>query len=210
MDGAVLEPRLSDERLALDQLERALLLARDAERDDVARDGTLQFLGRALGDDLAVVDDRDTVAQRVRLVEVVRGEEHRGAALVHPPHLVPHAGAALRIEPGGRFVEEQKLRAVDQPKPDIEPTFLPARIRAGLAVGGALELEHVDELDGALLRGRGRHAIEPALKDKLCAARDLAVRAAGLADVTDPIANPVLLSGQVAARDAGGAAAWRQ
>src|SRR5437868_10604692 len=92
MDGAVLEPRLSDERLALDQLERAHLLARDAERDDVACDGTLQFLGRALGDDLAVVDDRDTVAQRVRLVEVVRGEEHRGAALVHPPHLVPHAG----------------------------------------------------------------------------------------------------------------------
>src|SRR5712691_3198110 len=114
MDGAVLEARLSDEGLAPDQVERTLLLPGDAEGHHVNRDRTLQLLRRAFGDDLAVVDDRDAVAQRIRLVEVVRREEYGRAAIVHPPHLVPHAGAALRVEPGGGLVEKQELRAMDQ------------------------------------------------------------------------------------------------
>src|SRR3989442_6438798 len=210
MDGAVLEPRLADERFALDQVERALLIARDAEGDDVARDRTLQILGLAFANDLAVVDDRDAFAQRVRLVKLVRRKEDGGALLVHPPHLVPHAGSALRVEPGGWFVEEQQLRAVDQAQSDVEPPFLAARISAGLAVGGALQLELLDGLGGSLLRGRSRHAVKPALEDELSPAGDLAVGTTGLADVTDPVANPVLLCGEVAARDTRGAAARRQ
>ena len=210
MDGAVFEARLSDEGFALDQVESAPLLAGDAEGDHVARDRTLQLLRRTFGDDLAVVDDRDAVAKRVRLVEVVGREEYGRAAIVHPPHLVPHAGAALRVEPGGGLVEKQELRAMDQAQPDVEPPFLAARVRTGLPVGGALELEHVDELGGALLRGGGGHSVQAALEDELGAAGDLAVGAPRLADVTDPVADPVLLRGQVAARHARGAAAGRQ
>ena len=52
----------------------------------------LQLVGRALGDDAAVVDDPDAVGELVGLLEVLRGEEDGHAELaVEPPHLVPHA-----------------------------------------------------------------------------------------------------------------------
>ena len=58
--------------------------------DDVGADGALEVGGRALGDDLAVVDDADAVGERVGLLEVLGGEEDRHAQLVvEPAHLVP-------------------------------------------------------------------------------------------------------------------------
>ena len=41
----------------------------------------LEVVGGVRGDDPALVDDHDPVAERVGLVEVVRGQEHRRAAL---------------------------------------------------------------------------------------------------------------------------------
>ena len=49
----------------------------DAERDDVAGDLALELVGRALGHDPAVVDDRQPVGERVGLLEVVGGQEDR-------------------------------------------------------------------------------------------------------------------------------------
>src|SRR5437899_3155603 len=50
MDGAVFEPRLADEVLAIDRVERPLLVPGDAERHHVAGDGALPLLGCALAD----------------------------------------------------------------------------------------------------------------------------------------------------------------
>ena len=69
----------------------------------------LQLRGRALGDDLAVVDDPDPVGEDVRLLEVLRRQED-GDALVprEAPDLLPQRRAALRVEPRGRLVEEER------------------------------------------------------------------------------------------------------
>ena len=124
MDGGVLQVRLADERLVLDEVESALLLARHAESDNVAGNRTLQLRGRAFGDDLAVVDDRHAVGQCVGLVEVMGGEKDGGAAVVHLHHLLPNAGTALRIETRSRLVEEEQLGVVHQAEPDVEPALL--------------------------------------------------------------------------------------
>ena len=55
----------------------------------------------ALAHDQAVVDDRQPVAELVGLLEVLRGEEDRGAALVDAADLVPdREPAALQQRPG--------------------------------------------------------------------------------------------------------------
>ena len=60
----------------------------------------LELRRRSLGDDLALVDDADPVGEEVRLLEVLRRQEHRDALLAPQPRdLLPERGPALRIEP---------------------------------------------------------------------------------------------------------------
>src|SRR5580658_1317902 len=65
--------------------------------DDVAGDLPLEVRRGALGDDQPRVDDRDPVAQRISLVQVVRGEEDRHALVAEPAHLLPDASPARRV-----------------------------------------------------------------------------------------------------------------
>ena len=96
----------------------------------------LSRCGRVVGDDPAVVDHDHPLGHGVGLVEVVRGEHDRGAVLGAQPHdVLREVGPVLRIEAGGRLVEEQQLRPVHQPEGDVEPAPLPARQRADRAVG---------------------------------------------------------------------------
>ena len=69
---------------------------------------------RALGHDLAVVHHHEPVAELLGLVHVVRGEHQRDAALLEPVQPVPQHVARLRVEPGGRLVEQQQVGFVDQ------------------------------------------------------------------------------------------------
>src|SRR5690606_36050852 len=78
---------------------------RDA--DDGAAQARLELGGRALGDDPPVVDHRDAVGEAVGFLQVLGGEQ-QGRALGHQfGDDVPQVAAAGRVEPGGRFVEEQ-------------------------------------------------------------------------------------------------------
>src|SRR4029077_758275 len=68
----------------------------------------LDQLGRrAFGNDLAVVDDREPVAQAFGLVHVMRGQQHCAAIALKVANNVPELAAALRIESGRRFVEKK-------------------------------------------------------------------------------------------------------
>ena len=150
--SVVLAARLADERLGADGLEDVLDGAVDADRDDVAGDLALELVGRALGDDPAVVDDRQPVGQRVGLLEVVGREEDRRARLAQAADLVPHPGSRLRVEAGRRLVEEQDRRAMDDAEPDVEPALHAARVGGDRPVGGRLEVERRQDLGGASLR----------------------------------------------------------
>ena len=93
------------------------------------RSVALELFGRALDDDLAAADDREPVGELVRLLEVVRREQDRQRlALGERAELVPHRGSRLGVEAGGRLVQEEDLRRVDEPERDVEPSLHPARV----------------------------------------------------------------------------------
>ena len=52
----------------------------DHDLDALATDLGLELVGGAAGDRPAVVDDEDVVGELVGLLEVLRGEQQRGAA----------------------------------------------------------------------------------------------------------------------------------
>src|SRR6185369_17325645 len=81
----------------------------------------LQRLRGALGHYLAAVHDADPVAERIRLVEVVRGQEDRDTLVTEPADLVPHMRTRLRVQSGRGLVQEHDLRLVGDAERDIHP-----------------------------------------------------------------------------------------
>ena len=106
-----------------------------------------------------MVHERDPVAQRVGLLHVVGGEQHRHAELVlHPRHLRPDTVARNRIQADGGFVEDQQRRPVHQRLGQFEPAHHAAGVRAGQVVGDVEQLHRVQRLvdAGAALLARAR------------------------------------------------------
>src|SRR5206468_469857 len=124
----------------------------------------------ALRHDQPVIDDGDAVAERVGLLQIVGGEEDRHALVAELSHLIPDAGTGLRVEAGGRLVEEEELWAVDDAEADIETPAHAAGIGAGLAVGRLIEFEDGEDVARP---GHGfglAHAVEAPLDDELAPA----------------------------------------
>ena len=115
--------------------------------DARAPDLRLELGGRALGDDLALVDDPDPVREDVGLLEVLRREEDGHAGLAsHQRDLVPDVGPALWIEPRRRLVEEEDPRAVDEREREVEPPLHAPGVARHLAVGRVDEPDSVEQL----------------------------------------------------------------
>ena len=86
----------------------------DLERRDAGHGG-LEAHRRIERDQLAVIDDRDPVAELVRLIHVVRREQHGEFALgLDRVEHLPDARARDGIESGGRLVEEEDPRLVHE------------------------------------------------------------------------------------------------
>ncbi len=84
-----------------------------ARREDGARRVAGERRGGVVGDDHAVVDDRDAPAQRLRLFHVVRRVEHRhGVLLAEAADAVDDVAARLRVDAHRRLVEEEQARRV--------------------------------------------------------------------------------------------------
>src|SRR2546423_7412988 len=79
-------------------------------------------------DGAALVDDRDPVAELVRLEEVVRGEDDRGAALVELAHDPAQLARADRVEADRRLVEEKHAGPVKQGACEVQPLLHAARV----------------------------------------------------------------------------------
>ncbi len=117
-------------------LDAAIRVA-ELDGHELAAQVRLQLLGRALDDDLAAAHDRDALCEPVGLLEVVRREQDREALLLREAlDLGPQRDARLRVEPGGRLVEEEHARPVDEADRDVEPPLHPAGVAARDAVGG--------------------------------------------------------------------------
>ena len=85
--------------------------------------------------------------ERVGLVEVVRGEEDRRAVpRAQALDVLPQVGPRLRVEAGGRLVEEDQRRVVDQPHHDVEAALLAARHVLRHPPPQPVELELLEQL----------------------------------------------------------------
>ena len=122
-----------------------------------------------------MVHDRDPLAELVGLLHVVRGEQDRLAVPVQLAEHVPQREPALRVEAGGRLVEEQHGRAVEDRPCHHQPLRHPAGqgVDRGLGPFGQLELleQVVSDLPG-LLR---THAEQPTVEVQVLPDRQLAV-----------------------------------
>ena len=110
-------------QLAAEQLLglRALLGVEQPHMQRAAAHRGLELARRALGDDLAVVDDRDAVGQLVGLLQVLGAEQDRRAARHQRADDVPHLVARARVEPGRGLVEEHQLRRDHDARGDVQP-----------------------------------------------------------------------------------------
>src|SRR5215469_13195737 len=87
------------------------VVALDREFHDMMPTEAGDQLGRSsCGDDLAMVDDGNSIAQPLGFVHVVRGQEHGTATTLKLSHDVPQLAAALWIKARGGLVEEQNAR----------------------------------------------------------------------------------------------------
>src|SRR5438477_8654657 len=161
--------QLAHVRLAVEQLRGPRGGPVEADRDHVAGHLPLERVGGTLGDELPVVDDRHPVAERVGLLQVVRGEEDGHAFGAQPAYLVPQVRTALRVEPGGGLVEEDDLRRVDDPERDVDAAALATGVRLAFAVGELAELEALDGLHRALAGLRFADPVQPRLQYQLLA-----------------------------------------
>ena len=114
----------------------------------------LELLRRPLGDHLPVVEHREGVGETIGLFEVLGGEQNGGATTDQCLDHVPEVVAALGVETGGGFVEEEHRRAGDQRRREVEPPAHAARIRLQGAVTRVGELELLEELVASADRPR--------------------------------------------------------
>ena len=165
------------------RLQRDLLAA--APVGDPARLGVAvaEVLGRPARDHLAAGDDRDPVGEALRLVHVVGGEEDGLAEVAQGGDRLPGLAPRLRVEAGGRLVEEEQLRIADQRHADVEAALLPAGELAGARVRLALEADRVDHL-----LDRSRPAVVAGEQRERLGDGQVGVEAAALQDDPDPLA----------------------
>ncbi len=106
----------------------------------------LQLCGRSLCDQHAVGEHTDPVGELLGLVEIVRGEQHRGAQAAELGDQLPRLAAGGGVEAGGRLVEEQHVGVADDAEREVEPALLPTRQRVDAGVGLVVEPDQTDDL----------------------------------------------------------------
>ena len=114
--------------------QRAVLA--DELRDElVGGMGEDRVRGVVLGEHAALAEDRDPVAHRDRLVDVVGDEDHRLRDLaVEPPQLLLQPGAGDRVERAERLVHQQHRRVGGERAGEPDALALAAReLRPGSA-----------------------------------------------------------------------------
>ncbi len=124
----------------------------------------LEVLGRVDREQLAVVDDREPVAELVGLLHVVRGEQDRLAVGVELAEDLPERDAALRVEAGGRLVEEEDRGSVHDRPRHHQPLRHAAREREHIGAAAVGEPELVEQAGGLGLRRLRAHPEEPAVE----------------------------------------------
>ena len=124
-------------------------IAVQRQHDDFLARHLDQLAGGLVGDQLAVVDDGDALAQLFRLLEVMGGEHHRHPGGVHFLDQLPQLAAQFDIDAGSRLVEHQHRRRMDQRLGDQQPPLHPARERARIGLRLVLKMDRAQQFHRA-------------------------------------------------------------
>jgi hypothetical protein len=149
-----------------------------------------------------VVDHRDPVGQLVRLLQVLRAEQDRGALAGERSDDLPDLVARARVQAGGRLVEEHQVRGHDQAGRDVQPAPHAAGVLLDEAGGRVREVERLEQLGGALLRSGALEAQQPPEQDQVLASGQVLVDGRELPGERDELADGVGLLDDVVAEDA--------
>src|SRR6185312_8060211 len=107
------------------------------------------------GDDVPAVHDDDLVAEELRLLHVVGGEDDRLAPRLDRLDQLPEIAPRLGIEAGSRLVEEEHLGVVHQRNREQETLLLAAGELAVVAARELLERaepQHLIDVEAALVQ----------------------------------------------------------
>ena len=143
----------------------------DAQLDELAAQAGEEGGGAVEGDDAAVVDDGDAIAELLGLVEVVSGEQH-GHSQPGPEagDEIEDLEADARVQAHGGLVEKQHLRVRDERPGDLEPAALTTAVGVNWPIEEFAEAEGVDHVTDAILR-RGRvESPQPGVHTQVAAA----------------------------------------
>src|SRR6185369_1144541 len=147
-------------REILDLLPGGVRKVLERERDGVALDEDVAHGAVDLG--LALVKDRDPVADVLDVREEVAGEEHGLPALLELEDEVLDLPRGDRIEAAGGLVEDDDCGIVDERLAEADAPGHALGVLAQLALAGVGEAEPGDELVGPLPPGLGVEVEEPA------------------------------------------------
>src|SRR3954462_2440873 len=94
--------------------------------------------------DAAVLQERNALAMRFGLFEVVRGQYDAVPVAIEAAHELPQALAELNVDAGGRLVEDDDRRLVHERLRHQHPALHAAGERAhvGVGLGGKVEVVH--------------------------------------------------------------------
>src|SRR5262249_18460591 len=105
-----------------------------------------QLPWRTLRDDTAAVEDHDLIAQKLRFLHVVRGENDGLALRLDRLYQLPEIAPRLRVGAGGGCTEKQYRGIGNQSDRKQQPLLLAARELAGIARGQLLQRTQADHL----------------------------------------------------------------
>lgn len=129
---------------------------------------------------MAPVDDGHPVAELIGLFHVVGGEEDGLAFSVELAQDLPHGNAALGIQPGGGFIEEQHRGPVHDGTGHHQPLGHAARKRQHRGVGPFGQAETRQKIVGLGLGHLHAHPEVPAVENEVLAHIERPVEGVGL------------------------------
>ena len=138
----------------------------------------------------------------VGLLEVLRGQQHRGAVVDELADELPDTDPALGVEAGGRLVEEQHRRPVHERRREVEASAHAPRVGARRPVGGVDEVEALEQVGRARRDAGAGEMRELCHHAKVLAPGEVVVDGCVLAGETDAGSNRGRVSHHVDAEHA--------